>query len=265
MSAKKPSVSGVQKFPAPKVAIGLESSHLGYVEEKTLMETSRAAAKDVAAKTSDRPHEPKDSVVVGQPATHASGPLHCTGEATYADDIPAPENLLHGSLILASKCNAPLASIDISPALQIAGVVAAFTHEDIVKLGGDNRMGPILLDDFAFLPVGEKVEFVGQVLGIVVAVSQEIAEKGARAIAVNYGDEEEEKAVVSIEDAIRVGSFWNDFRHEMKRGENVKEILKQIEVDGRRLVIVEGSFRSGGQEHFCEELLLDSFIFLFYS
>lgn len=84
-------------------------------------------------------------------------------------DDEAPENLLHGSLILASKCHVKLVNIDVSPALLIPGVAGAFTHKDIVKLGGDNRMGPIVLDDVAFLPVGEKVEFVGQVLGIVVA------------------------------------------------------------------------------------------------
>lgn len=232
VSAPKPSLCGSQSFPAPKVATGLEGTHLDAVSE---------SPKDASKLDS-----------VGQPATHASGPLHCTGEAAYTDDIPAPENLLHGSLILASKCNASLASIDTTPALSIPGVFGAYTHQDIKRLGGDNRMGPILLDDVAFLPVGEKVEFVGQVLGIVVGVSQEIAEKGARAVAVEYGEEEAGKAIVSIEDAIKAGSFWTDFRHEMIRGGDVDEILNQTEVDGMPLVVVEGSIRSGGQEHFCE-------------
>jgi xanthine dehydrogenase/oxidase len=238
VSASKPSIGGVQTHPAPKVAVGLEATHFGDEKKVTPL------AAEAAAKKSDNPD------AVGRSATHASGPLHCTGEAAYADDIPAPENLLHGSLILASKCHAPLASIDISPALRIPGVAAAFTHDDIVKLGGDNRMGPVILDDVAFLPIGEKVDFVGQVLGVVVAISQEIAEKGARAVAVEYGDDEEGSAIVSIEDAIRAGSFWTDFRHEMKRGGDAEQILRQTQVDGKRLVVVEGSMRCGGQEHF---------------
>eukprot|EP00804_Cyclotella_cryptica_P017080 CCRYP_003325-RB/>CCRYP_003325-RB protein AED:0.06 eAED:0.06 QI:85/1/1/1/0.87/0.77/9/930/1539 len=237
VSAPKPSIRGAQSFPAPKVATGLEATHL-------------AASNAESAKVLASPKEPSKLDSVGQPATHASGPLHCTGEAAYTDDIPAPENLLHGSLILASKCHAPLASIDITPALSIPGVFGAYTHQDIEKLGGDNRMGPILLDDVAFLPVGEKVEFVGQVLGIVVGASQEIAEKGARAVVVEYGEEEAGNAIVSIEDAIKAGSFWTDFRHEMKRGGDVYHILSQTEVDGKPLVVVEGSIRSGGQEHF---------------
>ena len=204
VSAPKPSFSGIQSFPEPKVATGLEAIHLADNGNK-------------AAKVSDSPREPSEAVVVGQPATHASGPLHCTGEAAYADDIPAPENLLHGSLILASKCHASLASINASPALAVPGVFGVYTYEDIVKLGGDNAMGPILLDDFAFLPIGESISFVGQVLGIVVAVSQEIAEKGARAVVVGYDEEMEGNAIVSIEDAIKAGSFWTGFIREIKR------------------------------------------------
>ena len=182
VSASKPRIGGVQRYPTPKVAVGYEKEHLGYKPSEHLAAKAAAEAKSKV-----------DSV--GKPATHASGPLHCTGEAAYADDIPAPENLLHGSLILASQCHVKLESIDVAPALQVPGVAGAFTHEDILKLGGDNRMGPIMLDDVAFLPIGEKVDFVGQVLGIVVGASQEIAEKGARAVAVQYSEQLEGKAI----------------------------------------------------------------------
>jgi len=188
VSAPKPSIMGTQSYPTPKVATGLEKCHLGAASDR--QDSFAEANKERRIKA------------VGQPATHASGPLHCTGEAEYTDDIPAPENLLHGSLIMASKCHVKLMSLDIAPALLIPGVVGVFTHEDIVKLGGDNRMGPIVLDDYAFLPIGEKVGFVGQVLGVVVGASQEIAAKGARAVVVEYSEELDGKAVVSIEDAI---------------------------------------------------------------
>ena len=239
---RKPSIGGTQSFPVPKVAVGLEKKH--FAEED-----ARAPRVSISSNGSAK----LDSV--GKPATHASGPLHCTGEAAYADDIPAPGNLLHGSLIMASKCHASLASIDITPALGIPGVFGVYTHQDIENLGGDNRMGPILLDDVAFLPIGEKVDHVGQVIGIVVGVSQEIAEKGARAVSVQYDEELEGNPIVSIEDAIRAKSFWVDFRHEMKRGGDVNEILRKTEIDGKRQVVVEGSIRSGGQEHFCKIIL----------
>mmetsp|Transcript_22291 Transcript_22291/g.36642 ORF Transcript_22291/g.36642 Transcript_22291/m.36642 type:complete len:1573 (-) Transcript_22291:148-4866(-) len=246
VGTKKPSITGLQTCPEPKVAAGLEVEHLGMKDKNSDLPLAAVAA---AKSSSDKPTKETNNSV-GQPATHASGPLHCTGEAIYVDDIPAPANLLHGSLILASKCHTTLSSINVEPALSIPGVAGVFTSEDIEKMGGDNKMGPILLDDFTFLPVGEKVDFVGQVLGIVVAASQEIAEKGARAVAVEYTDDVEGNAIVSIEDAIIAESFWTDFRHEMKRGGNVDEILNKSEIDGKRLVVIEGSMRSGGQEHF---------------
>ena len=231
VGAPKPSIRGVQTYPAPRIAVGLEESHLGH-HRRGPTEAAMAAADGV-----------------GMSAKHASGPLHCTGEALYADDIPAPEDLLHGYLIMSTRCHARLVSIDVSPALRLPGVAGAFTHEDIVRLGGDNRMGPIFLDDVAFLPLGDTVEHVGQVLGIVVGISQEIAERGARMVAVQYEDLEG-KAVVSIEDAIEAKSFWAEVIHEMRRGGNAIEILQRTEVDGKRLVVVEGSMRTGGQEHF---------------
>lgn len=33
-------------------------------------------------------------------------------------------------------------------------------HEVILKMGGDNSTGPIFLDDVAFLPIGDKIDFV---------------------------------------------------------------------------------------------------------
>ncbi|KAL3798324.1 hypothetical protein ACHAW5_008623 [Stephanodiscus triporus] len=227
VGAPKPSIRGVQSYPAPRIAVGLEAVHLGQHPETAL------AAVDG----------------VGQPAKHVSGPLHVTGEAMYADDIPAPEDLLHGYLIMSTRCHAKLVSVDVAPAFLVPGVVGAFTHEDIIRLGGDNRMGPIFLDEVAFVPVGDKVDHVGQVLGIVVGISQDIAEKGARAVAVEYEDLKG-KAVVSIEDAIEAKSFWADMVHEMQRGGNVTEMLQKTEVEGKKLVVVEGSMRSGGQEHF---------------
>jgi len=235
VSASKPSIVGTQTYPTPKVAVGLEKEHLGYNVNNSL------AAKAASSTKKD------DSV--GKPATHASGELHCTGEAAYVDDIPAAENLLHGSLILASQCHAKLTSIDTLPALKIPGVSGVFTHQDIIKLRGDSRMGPIMLDEQAFLPVGETVPFVGQPLGIVVGVSQEIAERAARAVQAEY-EELEGKAIVTIEEAIEANSFWESSIHQMHRGGDVTEILQQTSVDGKKMVVVEGEMRSGGQEHF---------------
>ena len=233
LSEKKPNFVGVQRYPTPKVAKGLEEKLLPSVPES---KTARAAS-------------------VGKPSAHMSAPLHCTGEALYTDDIPIPPRMLEAALLLSDRCGATLEDLDVSPALAIPGVFGVYTYEDLVKLGGSNEMGPIVHDETVFLPKGEVVRTVGQVLGIVVAESLESAEVGARLVKVTYG-ESTEKIVVTIEDAIEAGSFYENARHSMERGDaEVLDNLKLRESIGGELKVgdivkVSGSFRSGPQEHF---------------
>lgn len=180
LCSPKPSIGGVQKYPAPKVATGLEGG----------------SAKDPSADTIGKAATEKDAV--GKASPHASAPLHCTGEALYVDDIPLPPSTLHASLVLATKCNVGLKSIDASPALSIPGVVAVYTHKELEELGGSNILGPIKKDELCFLPVGEKAVFVGQVVGICVAESLESADLGAKNVNIEYDDATDEP-IVTIE------------------------------------------------------------------
>jgi xanthine dehydrogenase/oxidase len=219
----KPSTCGTQTFPQPKSYSGLESKG-----------QKKAMAAKVVNSNKDK---------VGQPSTHASGPLHCTGEALYTDDVPLPPGSLHASLIMASTCNVELLSIDPSVALETPGVVAVYTHEDILKLGGDNTLGPVVHDECVFLPVGERVQFIGQVIGVCIGETLECSETGARSVDIKYG-EMITKPIVSIEDAIEANSFYEFARHEMHRSEDISV------GEGDKIVTVNGSFRCGGQEHF---------------
>jgi len=235
LNASKPSYCGTQYYPAPKVLSGLEDDVLPIVDSM--------AKKEVK----------NDSV--GQPSKHMSGPLHVTGEALYTDDIPLPPQTLQAALLLSKECGRVLESVDVSPALDIPGVTAVYTHEDLVKLGGKNEMGPIFKDELLFLPIGHKVTTVGQCLGVCVAESLEAAEHATRAVIVKYkGDEE--KVIVSIDDAIAANSFYELSRHKIVRGDAT--LLDGLESAGAAsatpkvgdIVTVSGGFKSGAQEHF---------------
>jgi xanthine dehydrogenase/oxidase len=233
LSAKKPSLSGVQTYPKPKVAAGLEAK---------LLPKADITVKDSAS-------------AVGKSSVHQSGALHCTGEALYCDDIPEPPGTLHGSLILSTTCGSTFQALDIDRALAIPGVVGVFTAEDIALLGGNNVWGPIQKDENIFHPIGEKIRTVGQVLGIVVGETLESAEMGARSVDVTYGPCDE-KIIMTVEEAIAANSFFESTRHSLKRGEaSVIDSLKSLEdSEGERkvgdIVKVSGSFSSGAQEHF---------------
>jgi len=234
ISAPKPSVSGVQTYPVPKVVSGIEDK---------LLPNTDAAKKDGAVES------------VGKALTHQSGPLHCTGEATYCDDIVAPSGTLHASLILARECGAMFEELDTVRALNVPGVVGIYGYKSVSMLRGDNRHG-MLNDETVFLPIGEKVGYVGQVLGIVVAETLESAELGARTVAIKYGSPQKEKVPVSIEDAIDSNSFHESTRFAITRGD--RSALQSLsdtedstgESDVGDLVKISGTFRSGAQEHF---------------
>eukprot|EP00529_Nitzschia_sp_RCC80_P006848 CAMPEP_0113519712 /NCGR_PEP_ID=MMETSP0014_2-20120614/43682_1 /TAXON_ID=2857 /ORGANISM="Nitzschia sp." /LENGTH=1505 /DNA_ID=CAMNT_0000417481 /DNA_START=371 /DNA_END=4888 /DNA_ORIENTATION=- /assembly_acc=CAM_ASM_000159 len=236
VSAEKPSCSGVQTFPAPKVASGLEDK---------LLPTDTDAAKAAGAKNE-----------VGNPTTHQSGPFHCTGEATFCDDIIHPPTTVHGCLIIAREAGVTFDGWDTDAALKTPGVVGIYGSDDVAKLGGENSFGPIAHDEKVFLPVGEVIGYVGQTLGIVTGETLEAAETGARRAAVKYGPANGTKIPVSIEDAIAGNSYYEMTRHEIARGDSnaLKELVTIPDTTSEPkvgdIVKVSGSFRSGAQEHF---------------
>lgn len=94
VSAPKPSIPEALSYPELMVVVGLDATH------ETTKGALPLAAKAAAAEKSNG----DKTDLVGRPAIHSSGPLQCKGEALYANDIPVPPNALHGSLILASRC-----------------------------------------------------------------------------------------------------------------------------------------------------------------
>lgn len=236
LSEKKPKYYGVQKYPTPRVASGLEVTSLPSVALNS--KTAKMAAE------------------VGKPATHMSGPLHCTGEAVYIDDIPLPPGTLQACLVQSKRCGVTFESLDPTPALSIPGVVGVYAYDDLMKLGGKNEYGPVVKDETVFLPPGEEIRMVGQVLGIVVAESLESAELGARSCLIGYGAEGSKKIIVSIEDAIEAGSFYEIGRHGLERGDKaiIDNLAAMDDFEGEPklgdIVKVSGVFKSGAQEHF---------------
>lgn len=231
LSAKKPSSCGTQFFPAPTVAKGCEEDILPKVEPMA-----------------------KKNSAVGKGTAHMSGPLHCTGEALYTDDIPLPPKTLQAALVLSKECGRVLESIDISPALNVSGVAGVYTFDDLMALGGKNELGPIFKDELLFLPIGNKVTTVGQVLGICVAESLEAAELGARTVKVGYAGDSE-KVAVTIADAIAVNSFYEPSRHKLVRGDETLLDNLSTSTGGLKahnvgdVVSVSGQFWCGAQEH----------------
>ncbi|MDH3518546.1 MAG: molybdopterin-dependent oxidoreductase, partial [Acidimicrobiia bacterium] len=104
------------------------------------------------------------------------------GDRGYVGDL-TPRGMLHGVLRLADHARATVTAIGTDRALEMPGVVAVFTADDVP---GDLRVGLIHTDWPVFIPVGGRTSYLGDVLAIVVAEDELTARRAADTIEVAY-------------------------------------------------------------------------------
>ncbi|XP_059665245.1 xanthine dehydrogenase 1-like isoform X2 [Cornus florida] len=179
----------------------------------------------------------KYGTAVGLPDIHLSARLQVTGEAEYTDDTALTPNGLHAALILSRKPHARILSIDESGAKSSPGFAGIYFAKDVP---GDNIIGPVIADEELF--ASEFVTCVGQAIGVVVADTHECAKLAARKVHVEY---EDLPAILSIQDALKSGSFHPNTERCLRKGD--VELCFQ---SGKCDKIIEGEVEVGGQEHF---------------
>ncbi|KAF9215992.1 hypothetical protein BGZ59_011408 [Podila verticillata] len=173
--------------------------------------------------------------IVSKSVAHVAAMKQVTGEALYTDDMPTLHNELYGAMVLSSRAHAKIVSIDTSAALAHPGVKAYYGHRDVP---GNNIWGAAMFDDEEIF-ASEEVHCVGQIIGVIVADSQVIAQEAARKVKIEYIDLPH---VVTIDEAIAADSYIP----------LVKSIVKG-DVDAafaNCAKVFEGQTRLGGQEQF---------------
>ncbi|PVD25794.1 hypothetical protein C0Q70_13454 [Pomacea canaliculata] len=174
-----------------------------------------------------------------RPLVHQSAYKQASGEAVYLDDIPVSEDLF-AAFVFSKKAHACLVSVDATPALGIPGVVDFVSHKDVP---GSNVWG-VGEEIFA----SSEVVHQGQVIGVVVAETQVIAQCAATAVKVEY---EALDSTITIKEAIKKGSFFPP-KHEIKRGDLAAGFTASDHV-------LEGKVHIEAQEHFyleCHSVLV---------
>uniref|UniRef100_A0A383W3H7 xanthine dehydrogenase n=1 Tax=Tetradesmus obliquus TaxID=3088 RepID=A0A383W3H7_TETOB len=181
------------------------------------------------------PQATDGSAEVGKDYRHMSADLQVSGQAQYTDDVPLPPNTLHAAFVTSSKPHAKLLKVDAAAALRLPGVVGFYSAKDVP---GDNMIGPIMHDEEVFAT--DTVTCVGQVIGVVVAETEPAARRGAKAVKVDY---EDLPALISIDDAIAAGSFYEQYGNSLETGDLEAGFAAADHV-------LEGTLKLGGQEHF---------------
>ena len=129
---------------------------------------------------------------VGQNLPRLEAREKITGRAEYSDDLSRP-GMLHAAVQQSPYAHARILSCDVSAALELPGVVACFTGDDI----GYNYIGPFVHDETAIAK--GKVRYIGEPVAAVAAVDQLTARRAVALIDVEY---EELPAVLSIDQAL---------------------------------------------------------------
>lgn len=172
--------------------------------------------------------------VIGKPLAHESAHLHVCGEAQYVDDLAEPAGTLFAAIGYSQQPHATLTKLNLSPVRNSPGVITVIDGHDIP---GENNIGPIVHDEPIFAT--NTVEFSGQALFAVAAISVQQARQATRLAKIQY---QPLPPVLNAADAQAANSFVLP-SEKLTRG-NPQQVLTSAT---HRLA---GRFNIGGQEHF---------------
>ncbi len=171
---------------------------------------------------------------VGEPRPHESARAHVSGGATYVDDLPELKGTLHAAPILSTVARGRLLEVDPTEALRMPGVREVVLARDVP---GDPLLATGAHDEPVF--ARDSVEYVGQVVGLVVADTVMQARRAARKVKLRI---EPLPALLDVREAVRARSFVLP-PVTVRRGEPERAIAGAP----HRLA---GALEVGGQEHF---------------
>ncbi|MGB2158747.1 MAG: xanthine dehydrogenase molybdopterin binding subunit [Candidatus Puniceispirillaceae bacterium] len=165
---------------------------------------------------------------------HDSAHKHVSGTAVYVDDIRVSDDTLVVLIGQSQHAHARITGMDLSAVARAEGVVAVLTHADIP---GRNDCSPVYDDDPILAE--DVVSYVGQAVFAIVAETM-LAARDALALAkIDY---DPLPAVLTIEDAMRAGS-WLGPSVTMESGSPDSALAgAPLHLSGR--------IEIGGQEHF---------------
>ena len=180
---------------------------------------------------------------IGKSFKHLSAEIHATGEANYVDDMSNFEDQLYLGFVFSSEPHARILELNVDEAMSMPGVKAFFSAADMKSFKNDFST-TVDIDEEVF--ASEKVNCVGQIIGVVAASDQKVAERAAAKVKVAY---EPLPFILTIEDAIKQGSLFTKFGDRsisIQKGDAQAAFSNAAHVSS-------GELKTGGQEHFYME------------
>ena len=178
--------------------------------------------------------ELRDRKAAGSPVAHESARAQVAGAATYIDDIAEPRGTLFAAPILSGVAHGRLIGVDADAALAMPGVRSLVLSHDIP---GSRMLASFAGDEPVFAI--DRVEYVGQVVGLIVADSVMQARRAARRVQLKI---ETLPAILGVQAALAAKSYVLPPVF-VRRGDAALAIKGAAHRLGGTLCV-------GGQEHF---------------
>ncbi len=125
---------------------------------------------------------------IGQPAPRAEDPTLVQGQGCYTDDL-AVAGQAHGAFLRSPYAHGIVRDLDVSPALEMPGVIAVYTAADLAGYGPlpcamafQSRNGEPMRKPAQPSLAGDRVRYLGQPIALVVAETALQARDAAEAI-----------------------------------------------------------------------------------
>ena len=170
----------------------------------------------------------------GTSVAHESARAQVAGAVTYIDDMPEVRGTLHAAPILSNVAHGKLLGVDSAAALAMPGVVDVILARDIP---GDKMLAACAGDEPVFAM--DTVQFIGQVVGVVLARTTTQARHAARKVKL---DIEALPAILTVADALAAKSYVLP-PVQVRRGDAQAAMQTAQHT-------LHGKLEVGGQEHF---------------
>ncbi|EDW59394.1 uncharacterized protein AOX1 [Drosophila virilis] len=170
---------------------------------------------------------------VTKPTEKHEGLIQCSGEATYANDLPTQHNQVWAGFVPAKRVGAVVSKVDATAALALPGVVAYLDAKDIP---GPNSLRPKVTDDH-FFPQEEQlfatgeIKFYQQPIGMVLATSNALAQRAAELVQLTYEGGSED-VLPSMKHVLEAAASGDRIKHPVKSMHDKLQLKVPHEVKG---------------------------------
>src|SRR5258708_1290736 len=197
-------------------------------------------------------HETKERAykIIGQPRPKVDAYGKVTGRALYADDMMLPR-MVYGRLLRSPHPHARILAIDARAVLELPGVLAVLTGEDLPRKFG---ILPSSQDEYALAL--DKVRYVGDPVAAIAALDPETLDEALKLIHVEYEvlpalmsiDEALAHPEVKINDEARIGNIHKAVSYEFG---NLEAGFAEADYVREDWFYYEGNNHAPLEEHAC--------------